>query len=109
MQLYIPKTGNTVALCIKQNYFSIAFFFPVFRYSTAGGLQIRRPHFLIPKMTALERFFDLVKLDQMPRVVCQKCIKYPIEFHTSIREGNELQYSGYYTRTILDIILRRNK
>ena len=46
-------------------------------------------------MTATKRFFELVKLDQMPGVSCQKCIKYPIDFHTSIVMGNELEYSGY--------------
>jgi len=57
-------------------------------------------------MTAMKRFFELVALDQVPGVLCLKCIKYPIEFHTSIRAGNELDYSGY-ERTIIDKILRR--
>jgi len=107
MQLYIPKTGNIFSLCLTNNYQSISFGRTSFRYSSYAGLTIRRPR-IHPKMTAMKRFFELVQLDQVPRVVCQKCIKYPIEFHTSIRSGNELQYSGY-ERTIVDKILRRRK
>jgi len=108
MDLFIPRSGDIFSISINKNHFSIAFFFPLFRYSTYTGVITRRPKFLIPKMTALKRFYDLVKLDQMPRVVCEKCIKYPINFHTSIREGNELQYSGY-DRTIIDKLLRRTR
>jgi len=71
--------------------------------------MMRRPLRHRTVMTALLRLKELIVLDQMPGVTCQKCIKYPIEFHVSIRSGDELDYSGYYKRTILDIILKRNK
>jgi len=105
MELYIPKGGDIFSICIKKHYQSIAFLFPVFRWSSVAGFTIRLPR-IHPTMTAMKRFYQLVKLDQIPGVICNKCIKYPIEFHTSIREGNELQYSGY-ERTIIDKLLRR--
>ena len=106
MQLYIPKTGNFFSIHVEKNHKSISFLFPMFRYSTTSGLMWRTPR-IHPKMTAMKRFFELVALDQVPRVVCPKCIRYPLEFHNSIRAGDELQYSGY-ERTIIDKILRRN-
>ncbi len=93
MELYIPKGGDVFSVCIEKYYKSISFG-RFFRYSTVAGFWFRRPR-IEPKMTALKRFLELVKLDQMDGINCQKCIKYPIEFHTSIRLGNELEYSGY--------------
>ena len=93
MELYIPKTGDIFSVCIKNGYHSISLG-RMFRWSSVAGFCFRRPH-QEPQMTALTRLFELVKLDQMPRLICQKCIRYPINFHTSIRRGNELEYSGY--------------
>lgn len=80
----------------------------MFRYSTVAGFWFRRPH-QEPQMTALTRFFELAKLDQIPRVTCQKCIKYPINFHTSIRMGNELEYSGYDKTFFQKLFKRQTK
>jgi len=103
MELYIPKTGNTFSICLEKGYKSISIG-RMIRWSTVSGWWLRRPR-IEPKMTAMKRFYELVTLDQMFGVTCQKCIKYPIEFHTNIIEGNELQYSGY-ERTIFNKILR---
>lgn len=108
MEIYFPKGGDWFSLCIKKRYRAISFG-NCFRYSTVAGFTLRKPRIPLKIDTALLRFYELVALDQMPRVSCQKCIKYPIEFHTSIIEGNELQYSGYYHRSLLDILLRRKK
>lgn len=105
MELYIPKGGNTFSICIQKGYRSISIG-RIFRYSTVAGVWFRRPR-IEPKMTALKRFEGLVKLDQIHSVSCQKCIKYPIDFYSSIRGGKELEYSGY-ENTIIDKLLRRN-
>lgn len=104
-QICIPKTGNVLLIHLTKH----SYFLSIWRLiiSSHSGVWITRPIIPPRKMTALKRFYSLVELDQCGKVDCQKCIRYPIEFHTSIRNGNEIQYSGYET-TILDRILRRN-
>jgi len=104
MELYIPKSGNIFSICIKDGYHSISIA-GIFRWSTVSGFWLRRPR-IEPKMAALQRLDELVKLDQITGLECKKCIKYPLNFYYGIREGNELQYSGY-ERTIFNKILRR--
>jgi len=102
-QICIPKIGDILLIDIHRHKFFISLgkFLIISSYS---GIWTRKP--LRPrKMVAMKRFFDLVKCDNLSK--CDKCIKYTLQFHTSIIEGNEIVYSGY-ERTLLDKILRRN-
>lgn len=103
-ELYIPKTGDIFSFSWKRGGLKSISFGRVFRYSTFSGLWLRRPRIERP-MTALKRFFELVQLDQVEGLTCEKCKMYPIEFHTSIRAGNELDYSGF--ESIRDTIFGR--
>lgn len=101
-QICIPKSGDILLISIHRNRYLIII--GRLTISSVSGIWFRRPR-AEPKMTAMKRFEEFVETDNL--VFCQKCIKYPIDFYYSIREGKELQYSGY-ERTIIDKILRRN-
>lgn len=104
LQLYVPKTGDIFSFYWRRRGLKSISLGRIFRFSTFSGFWFRKPR-IEPPMTALKRFYELVQLDQVEGVSCQKCIKYPIEFHTSIRAGNELEHSGF--ESIRDTILGR--
>lgn len=104
VKIRIPKTGNLFSFWVTKRYQAICFG-QFFRYSSVSGLYIRKP--LVQKKTMLDllRWYEFVKMDNMTD--CKKCLGHVMHFYTSMRNGDEIDYSGYYKRTFLDILLRR--
>lgn len=103
-QICIPATGDILLINIHRDRFfiSIGGFLII---SSVSGIW-RRKSIRPRKMIAMKRFYDFVTCDNLAK--CNKCIHYPIKFHKSIVEGNEIDYSGFEI-TLLDKIFRRKE